>query len=50
MYEITQLQYMYNSNTVPEHGSCHGMSPEDEGSLRDKAAVLGEILKWALCT
>ena len=41
---------MYSSNTVPEHGSCHGMSPEDAGSLRDKAAVLGETLKLTLCT
>jgi len=50
MYEITQWQYMYNSNTVPEHDSCHGMSPEDAGLLRDKAAVFGETLKWTLCT
>jgi hypothetical protein len=27
-----QWQYMYNSKTVPEHGSCHGKSPEDAGS------------------
>jgi len=36
---------MYNSNTVPEHGRCHGMSAEDAGSLRDKAAVLGGNFK-----